>query len=184
LNVAFHELVGIALAHEAGARLESPEGRGTTTWGAACVLAVGSHGILDALPHYYPLASWEDTIVSIVLFMVWWALVPRWMRRPLLAVCVAALLPDIADHVPDDLRKHLGIPFPPLPNLFPWHWPAGSGSWRGRSGPNWIVSLVNHGIVVAFCATAIHRNRHLLSLPWRARPPAKNPPDLVTASRS
>jgi hypothetical protein len=176
VNVAFHELVAIALAHEAGTSGESPDACGAGRWAWTCVLAVASHGIVDALPHYYPLASWEDAIVSIVLVTVWCLLVPRRMRKPLLIVCVAALLPDIVDHGPDDLRKHLGLPFPALPNLFPWHWPAGSGSWRGRGGPNWIVSLVNHVIVVAFCATAIYRNRHLLSLPWNPRRAGQPPP--------
>jgi hypothetical protein len=163
VNVAFHELVGIALAHEAATSSESRQPPGAKRWGWTCALAVASHGIIDALPHYYPLAPWEDATASLVLVAVWCALVPRWMRKPLLLVCVAALLPDIVDHLSDDLRKHLGLPLPVLPNLFPWHWPEGSGSWRGRSGPNWIVSVVNHAIVVAFCATAIHRTRHLLS---------------------
>jgi hypothetical protein len=176
MNVAFHGLVGIALAHEVGTSRESREAPGAKTWAWTCVLAVASHGILDALPHYYPLAPWEDAIVSLLLVTVWSALVPRWLRKPLLFVCVASLLPDIIDHVPDDLRKHLGIPFPALPNLFPWHWLVGSGSWRGRSGPNWVVSVVNHAIVVGFCATAIYRNRQLLSVPWTARRARQRPP--------
>jgi len=117
LNVAFHELVGIALAQEVGARGPGVRAR---SWLAACALAVASHGVLDALPHYYPLPPpWADAVVSVVLVAGWCLLVPRWMRAPLLLVCVASLLPDIIDHVGDDLRKHLGIPFPVVPNLFP-----------------------------------------------------------------
>jgi hypothetical protein len=170
LNVAFHELVGIALAHEVGARLRTDGGSNTSSWAAACMLAVASHGVLDALPHYYPLASWEDAVVSIVLVAGWCLMVPRWLRAPLLLVCVASLLPDIIDHAPDDLRKHLGLPFPVVSNLFPWHWPAGSGSWRGRSGPNWIVSVVNHLIVLGFCAASLIRTRQLLVWPGRRQP--------------
>jgi hypothetical protein len=169
LNVAFHELVGIALFQEASAglqRQESPDTGRALVWGVTCALAVGSHVVLDALPHYYPLTPWVDAVTSILLVGGWCLLVPRGLRRPLLLVCVAALLPDIVDHVPDDLRKHSSWPVPMVPNLFPCHWPAGSGSWRGRSGPNWIVSAVNHLIVVAFCAVALVRTRHLLRRPW------------------
>jgi nucleotide-binding universal stress UspA family protein len=49
VNVAFHELVGIALAHEAGSGIQSPAARGARRWVWTCVLAVASHGILDAL---------------------------------------------------------------------------------------------------------------------------------------
>jgi hypothetical protein len=161
VNVAFHELTGIALAHEAAGR----PGGGARRWAITCALAVASHGVLDALPHYYPLPPWVDAFAALVLVLGALALVPRGVRLPLFLVCLSALLPDIVDHAGDDLRKHLGIPFPQVPNLFPWHWPRGSGSWRGRSGPDWLISWVNHGIVLAFCAAAILRNRHL----WRGR---------------
>ena len=98
-------------------------------------------------------------------------LIPRGMRRPLLLVCLAALLPDIVDHVPDDLRKHTGWAIPVLPNLFPCHFTGTTSSWPGRSGPKWIVSTVNHLIVVAFCAVALVRTQHLLRLPWRRESP-------------
>jgi hypothetical protein len=168
MNASFHELVGIALAQEVGARATQPPGS-ARSWAAACLLAVASHGVLDALPHYYPLQSWEDAAVSLVLVGGWCLLVPRWMRGRLLLVCVAALLPDIIDHVPDDLRKRLGLPLPVLPNLFPWHWPAGQASWPGRSGPKWVISVVNHLIVVVFCAAAVVRTRQLLSWPGRRK---------------
>lgn len=151
------------------------------------ILAVGSHGVLDALPHYYPLPSAADAIVSILLVAAFLALVPRATRLPFLLVALAALLPDLVDHLPDDLRKYAGLPIPEIPNFFPWHWRSGSGSWPGRTGPLWLESLVNHAIVLAFCATSIVRTRHLLrsrpfsraassrSLPGNAPSPAPPP---------
>jgi hypothetical protein len=169
VNVAFHQLVGIAITHETaawmGAPLEAPDPAArtrATIWATAFGLAILSHGVLDALPHYYPLSSAADTLVSLALVAVWLCLIPRWLRGPLLLVGVGALLPDIIDHVPDDLRKHLGWNIPVPPNLFPWHWPTGSGSLPGRTGPLWIESLTYHLIVVIFCAVAIARTSHLL----------------------
>jgi hypothetical protein len=172
VNVAFHELVGIAIAQETGARLGTRESgkRAPVAWTVAFVLAVLSHGILDALPHYYPLPSAVDGVVSITLVAAWLLLVPRWMRWPLFAIGFGALLPDIVDHLPKDLHRHLHLDLPVLPNLFPWHWRTDSGSLTGRTGPLWRESLTNHLIVLAFCATAILRTRHLLRGP---RPPIR-----------
>ena len=164
MNVTFHELAGVALAAEAAGRAGTGTGTQrprTGAWAVTCGLAVASHGILDALPHYYPLPPWVDAILALLLVGGALALAPRGTRMPMFLVCLAVLLPDIIDHTPDDLRKHLGIPFPHWPNLFPWHWPRGSGSWRGRSGPDWLISRVNHAIVIAFCAVAIARNRRV-----------------------
>jgi hypothetical protein len=175
VNVAFHELVGIAITQETAAWLGPPDAIGDAapvparrvfTWATAFGLAIMSHGILDALPHYYPLSSRGDTLVSILLVSFWLWLVPRWLRGPLLLIGLGALLPDIIDHVPDDLRKHLQLDIPVPPNLFPWHWRTGSGSLPGRTGPLWIESLTYHVIVLAFCAAAILRTRRV----WRHRP--------------
>jgi hypothetical protein len=171
VNVAFHELAGVALAQETAAWLEArpptaPPSR--VAWLLAVGLAVLSHGILDALPHYYPLPSAVDVAVSLALVAGGLAAFPRGRRWWLLAVCLAAVLPDIIDHVPDDLHRHVSPSIPVPPNLFPWHWLTGSGSLTGRTGPLWRESLTNHVIVVAFCAVAIVRTRHVLR-PWAAR---------------
>jgi hypothetical protein len=173
VNVAFHEFVGIALAQEAAAWLGAPPPAPTGdetqrrrfTWGLTFALAVLSHGALDGLPHYYPLGSAGDTVVSILLVGGWLWMVPRWLRGPGFLICVGALLPDIIDHVPDDLRKHLGLPIPVPPNLFPWHWPTNTSSLVGRTGPLWVESTAFHVIVVAFATAAIARTRHVLRAP-------------------
>jgi hypothetical protein len=174
MNVVLHELVGIALAQEASGRFlleQTSDRRRTGAWATACALAVGSHVVLDFLPHYYPLTPWEDAVTSLLLVGSWCLLIPPRLRRPLLVVCLAALLPDIVDHVPDDLRKHTGWAVPVVPNLFPCHFTGATSSWPGRSGPKWIVSTVNHLIVLAFCTVALVRTRHLLRLPWRRESP-------------
>src|SRR5690349_776525 len=100
MNVAFHELAALAITSETAAWIGAPGGavpparsraaRGWI-WAVAFLLAVGSHGILDALPHYYPLGSWLDAGVSIVLVGGTLALAPRWLKLPLLAVCGGAI---------------------------------------------------------------------------------------------
>jgi hypothetical protein len=167
VNVTFHELAGLAIAQETAAHLGPPDGAGrgarAAAWAVAFGLGVLSHGILDALPHYYPLKGIEDAIGALALVAVWLWRAPRWMKLPLLAVCLAAVLPDAIDLLPADLNRDFGWHLPADHRVFPWHWRAGSGSWRGRWGPDWRVSLTNHLIVLAFCGTALVRTRAVLS---------------------
>ena len=173
MNVTFHELAAIAITQETAAGLDAfgesgarSRARAARAWAVAAFLAVGSHAIEDALPHYYPLPSPVDAALSLALVAGWLFLVRRRLRGPLLLVAFAALLPDIVDHLPDDLRK-LGVPAPSWPNFFPWHWRSGSGSYPGRTGPLWLESLVNHAIVLAFCAASIVRTRQVWRWPTR-----------------
>ena len=74
-----------------------------------------------------------------------------------------ALLPDVIDHVPEDLNRHLGTHLPVWPNVFPWHHRGGSGSLSGvvpRDAR--IASIANHVIVVAFCAATLWLSRRAL----------------------
>jgi hypothetical protein len=187
MNVTFHELAAIAIAQETAAGIQARPGRHVRwTWAGAVALGVLSHGVLDAIPHYYPLPSPVDAVLSIARVAGWCWLVPRWMRVPLLLVCLGALLPDIVDLLPGDLRRLYGVHLPVWPRVFPWHWPAGSGSHRGRLvGPYWFVSLVNHLIVLAFCAASIVRTRHLLRRgagPPGVRPAPATPDPARTAA--
>ena len=169
MNVAFHELAGIAIAQETAAWLGTPRAgrivdrrRRGLVWAGAFVMAALAHGVLDALPHYYPLPPVGDAIVSMALVATWVWIAPPWLRLPLFVTCLGALVPDIIDHVPDDLHKHLHLDIPVPPNFFPWHWNGGSGSLVGRSGPRWAESLTYHAIVVAFCLVAIARTSSVL----------------------
>jgi hypothetical protein len=168
MNVAFHELAALAITQETAARLGPPRA-GTPTraaragvWAVAIVLGLASHGILDALPHYYPLGSWPDVGVSLALLGVWLWLVPRWVRLPLVLVCLAAVLPDFVDHTIRLLNRHFALGLPDHRPLFPWHWRSGSGSYPGRTGPLWRESLTNHLIVLLFAGVSLWRTRALL----------------------
>jgi hypothetical protein len=187
MNVAVHELAGASLAFEAAARLGAPGGRSrgggrVVVWTVTFALAVLSHGVLDGLVHYYPLGHWPDALVSLALAAFLLARVPPWLRGPLLATMLGALAPDIIDHVPRDLDRQLHLGLSPPPPLFPWHRRAGSGSYPGLfAGPLWLESLVNHGIVLAFCAAAMLRTRQVWLTP---RSPRARTHDLRDGSSS
>jgi hypothetical protein len=165
LNVAFHALAGLAIGQTAAcqaARAARPGARAAIA-AAAFVLGVMSHGVLDGLPHEYPLRWLGETITSLTLVTTWMVITrPGYRALPLIAIA-GALLPDVIDHVPEDLNRHLGTHLPVWPNVFPWHHRGGSGSLSGvvpRDAR--IASIANHVIVVAFCAATLWLSRQAL----------------------
>jgi hypothetical protein len=186
LNVAFHTLAGLAIGQSAAAaealraQAAAPpdadgrrEGRRPgRRLAVAVVLALGvfSHGVLDALPHFYPFRGLGDAVATAALFIGWMSMVPRRHWPLLVAACAGAVLPDVIDHLPRDLNRHLGLRLPVLPKLFPWHWPEGTGSLSGEQPLRYhVVSMVNHVIVVSFCAAALWISRGILRRPGARR---------------
>jgi hypothetical protein len=176
LNTAFHALTGLAIGQTAAGRLLAAEREepaphlpddARLLYVRVAVytflLCVMSHGVLDGLPHEYPFRALGDTLWTLGLFFGWMLFIqPRF--RPLLVIAfVGAEMPDLVDHVPRDLNRHLHLHLPVLPKLFPWHYPGGSGSLSGYVPPMArIASLVNHVMVVTFGATLMWLSRNAL----------------------
>jgi len=87
------------------------------------------HGILDFLPHNYPLPSKIDVVLAVVLLIAA-AFLAQKQNRFLILICfIGAVFPDIVDLSPGILNKHVGIFLPQLSfKVFPWHWKEYSGS--------------------------------------------------------
>lgn len=114
------------------------------------------HGLLDYLPHTYPIKSSIDVALALLLFSA--ALVfAKPHLRPLLVACFpGSILPDVIDLAPGILNRHEGLNLPEV-KLFPWHWRQYSGSVYDRSRRT--ESVTTHSIVSAIA----------LFLIWRAR---------------
>jgi len=157
MNVVFHGLAAIGLTHVVLA--DRPPTK--ATYAAAAVLGVLSHGILDGLPHQYPLRASVDIVAAIALVgVVTWKWMPPSHRLLLGWTFAFAVLPDVIDlgpamvvHAVTGDRLH-------QPHLFPWHWPEGSGSIFDNTKP-W-VSTTNHVIVVTFAVAAVVFGRRRL----------------------
>jgi hypothetical protein len=167
LNVAFHALSGLAIGEVAAARMAPAPGRERRDLAhdvavglAAFALAIMSHGVLDGLPHEYPFRAFGDTLATAALVGAWMAVTPPRLRAFLLLVALGAVVPDVIDHVPRDLNRHLGLHLAEIPKVFPWHRAGGSGSLSGDvpRGAH-LASLANHSIVLAFCAAAVASTR-------------------------
>jgi hypothetical protein len=177
MNVTFHALTAVGIAHVAAMRLETagddrfyrPD-----VWvlGSAMCLGVLCHGVLDGLKHAYPIRAVPDVLCAGLLAICWCLCVRRRFSLLFAGVILASFAPDIVDFGPKMLRSFTGISMPmvDVAPLFPWHWPDGSGSMysilskapeRTRildTGQNGIISLINHVIVVVFAAAGIFAN--------------------------
>jgi hypothetical protein len=177
MNVTFHALVAIGIAHVAAARLDSSHDGvfiRADLWvlGMATGLAVLSHGVLDGLKHGYPIRPAPDVLCACLLAAGWCFAVRRRFALLFASVILASFAPDLVDLGPRMLRSATGIgtPMADAAPVFPWHWPDGSGSMYPASskspastrvlddGWNRIVSWTNHLIVIAFAASGIAAN--------------------------
>lgn len=167
MNVAFHTLTALAIGQTAACRIDVADRRGRRVAIAILVFLLGvmSHGVLDGLPHEYPFKWLGDTVSTTSLVVIWMAIVQPRHRVLLLIAIAGAVVPDVIDHVPRDLNRHLGTHLPELTKLFPWHHPGGSGSLSGTVAPDArIASIANHIIVVTFCTVMLWLSRRALRL--------------------
>jgi hypothetical protein len=105
------------------------------------------HGILDSLPHQYPLYSKFDVIFALVLLAIMFSLAQKQNRLLILACFGGAIFPDVVDLSAGIANKHLGIAIPQFSfKMFPWHWKEFSGSIY--DGSRRVESNIYHIIVL------------------------------------
>ena len=105
------------------------------------------HGILDYMPHRYPVNSKIDAIASLFIFIAILFWVDKKYKLIIVASFLGNILPDLIDLLPGILNKYFSFNIPILPKIFPWHWPEYSGSIY-KGGYN--ISNLNHLLVLLF----------------------------------
>jgi hypothetical protein len=162
MNVTFHALAGLAIAHVAAVAPRSSQAGASPRFVRhvlVALAAVASHGVLDGLPHTYPVPSPIDVLVAPCLVLAWSRFVEPSFRALFITSLFGAVLPDVIDLGPSIVARLCGIGVPTMPHLFPWHWPAGSGSIYSPTPTQAIVSAVNHAIVIALSIALIVTHR-------------------------
>lgn len=151
MNVTFHTLAALGTAAVLSAKPHTQSLRPASVHDPLYIQAIGFgagvivHGLLDTIPHTYPIKAGLDVMISLVLFAGAILLAQR-PHRLLIAVCfLGAIFPDLLDHGPAILSKHLGWPAPAV-KIFPWHWPQYSGSIYSHERN--AASLLCHFVVV------------------------------------
>lgn len=163
MNVVFHAVAGAALASALyrGDGITSRTGYGGLCVGAFLLGIIG-HGVMDVLPHQYPLRAGWDIVLAMAVF-VGFALFLR--RDAVLLFCFAylgSLFPDLVDLGPRMLNQFAGTALPvSKAKVFFWHRPEYSGSiYDGR---HVVLSWVLHGLVVGVSAGGIVHGRRTFS---------------------
>ena len=156
MNVLFHVLTGAAVATTMAARQQGGASAGRAL--AGFVLGIGGHGVLDMLPHQYPLRTVADVVVSsglIACVMV--AVRPQFLL--LTGMCLlGSVFPDLVDLGPHLLNRVCGPVVPELPQkLFPWHTPRLSGSIF--DGSRMWLSHGMHALVLGCALATLWRSR-------------------------
>jgi hypothetical protein len=165
VNVTFHTAGAVATA----AFLSSTQARaasGRSTPRHILLIAVigfvagiAEHGIMDYVPHSYPIPSSLDVVFSIALFMVAVAQTKPQFRVLVTACFMGSIFPDLVDLGPRILNHHLDWTLPTI-KIFPWHWPQYSGSLY--HGVKRFQSAVSHCIVIGVSVILCWFYRHSL----------------------
>ncbi|NJM52531.1 MAG: hypothetical protein HC846_03505 [Blastocatellia bacterium] len=161
MNVTFHIVGSIATAAVLSL---SP----TEKWHSASALkkyaigfAVGIliHGVLDFLPHSYPLPSKIDVIFALLVLILSLFLAQNQNKLLVLFCFSGAIFPDVVDLGAGIANKHLGIPLPQLNfKISPWHWKEYSGSIY--DGSRFFESTVYHILLLLICFSLIYAYRN------------------------
>jgi hypothetical protein len=110
---------------------------------ALCAFVIGiiSHGVLDFIPHCYPINSKLDVIAGLAMILCTTWLTNRHFRVIAGLACLGAIFPDVVDLGPKIISKYLNLGLALPDNFFPWHWHMYSGSiYNGTCN----VSTLNH----------------------------------------
>jgi hypothetical protein len=111
------------------------------------VFAMGiiSHGVLDYIPHCYPINSKLDVILGLIIIsmIVWFINKRYWLIS--LSSFIGSIFPDLVDLLPSILNKQIGFGLSIKNKVFPWHWQEYSGSVYSN---NCNVSTMDHILLV------------------------------------
>lgn len=120
------------------------------------------HGLLDYLPHTYPVKPKVDVIVSIILAFIIILLSKRPYRSIVISSLSGCILPDIIDLGPKMVNAYFGLGLPIYDQLFPWHWKSYSGSLYNEG---YAVSAINHTLIfLALLIVFWTRRKHLKNI--------------------
>jgi hypothetical protein len=148
MNVIFHTLASVATAAVLSTQLKEKKPINSTA--GLTILVIGFamgillHGVLDWIPHQYPLPSVLDVVVSLFLFSIIFILAHKEARWILCVCFLGAIFPDLVDLGPAILNKKMQLHLPTV-RIFPWHWKEYSGSIYDGSR-RWL-SILNHLVV-------------------------------------
>lgn len=145
MNVIFHisAAISVAVLMTDIKRIEQSTSLNCIVWTSVTAFLVGviSHGVLDYIPHCYPVNSKLDAIVGLTMILTTTWLTNKKYRIIMLLSFLGCIFPDLIDLSPSIINKHLGLDLPIIDKIFPWHLKEYSGSIYTD---NCNISTLNH----------------------------------------
>jgi hypothetical protein len=158
MNVTFHIIASIAMASifcikKGETSLDLPK------FLIVFVLGVLVHGVLDYLPHQYPISSKFDVGIALCLFFLTLFFVKKQNCLLLSIAFIGGIFPDLVDLSAGIADKYFGLTLPQLSfKIFPWHWKKYSGSIY--DGSREIESAVYHISVLLIGICVLIKTKH------------------------
>ncbi len=118
-----------------------------------------SHGILDYIPHCYPIPSKIDASLGLLMIITATWLCNKQYRIMVLSSFIGCIIPDIIDLSPSIINKQLGWSLSVFDKLFPWHFKQFSGSVYTD---DCTISNINHTILVIVLGTVFWYKRSVV----------------------
>jgi len=167
MNVVFHTLASVATAAVLSSQLKENKPvnsiTGLTISVIGFTMGIVLHGLLDLIPHQYPVPSALDVVVSLILFFLIFMLAQKEARWILFICFLGAIFPDLVDLGPGILNRQLRLHLP-MVKIFPWHWKEYSGSiydgsrlWLSMLG-HLVVTSISGCLILIFRQSLLNRN--------------------------
>ncbi len=145
MNVIFHTTtaIGVAILLTDTKRIEKSIGSKEVVLTSVLAFTVGifSHGVLDYIPHCYPINSKADVLAGLMMILVTTWLARKKYRFIIGFSFLGSILPDLIDLLPNIVNKQFGFELAKNDKIFPWHMHDYSGSIYAGSCD---VSTLNH----------------------------------------
>lgn len=160
MNIFFHTAMSVSIAvmlcdtHHANKK-------NFTICFIAFIVGVIAHGILDYVPHGYPIPTIIDILFSVLFIGVLFWRISTDFRLLLLSSFAGSIFPDLVDLLPKLLDKYLHTTIGHNNNIFPWHWSQYSGSIYGG---HYQVSYLNHISIMIIIFIILFLNKNKLKL--------------------
>ena len=157
MNVLFHVAVGVTIFSGVSKKGTNKGQTSISVYVSSFVIGILSHGILDYIPHCYPLNSKVDVILSLLSILFFIYIVNKQSKLLMMITLFGCVFPDIIDLSLGILNSILNINLPDFDNIFPWHFHDYSGSIYNNEC---IVSNVNHLLTLVFCIIIVFLNKN------------------------
>ncbi|WP_129019698.1 hypothetical protein [Edaphocola flava] len=164
MNILFHTGAAIGIIALCAQHIpRNPRPVQQAGYGLLCFsLGIITHGILDYIPHCYPVPAALDASLGLIIILLNLLFASGRYRFIIFSAFLGSVLPDLIDLAPQIINKRTHIGMPTHSPYFPWHWKEFSGSiYNGHC----LVSDINH-ITLLACVllVCLVNRRHLKRL--------------------